>query len=168
MAKEEYVELHAASAFSFLEGASLPEALVDRAVELEMSTLAVMDRNGLYGAARFHTFAKKRGLKARIGAEIAVSDFCVGPRGRPLQRLLPPRWQPNRFVTEPVRIPLLCASQVGYQNLSQTLQPIVAPVLDQPASLQRLHRLSFADENRIELLTPDRDERSTKNHNWES
>lgn len=121
MAKEEYVELHAASAFSFLEGASLPEALVDRAVELEMSTLAVMDRNGLYGAARFHTFAKKRGLKARIGAEIAVSDFCVGPGGRPLQRLLPPRWQPNRFVTEPVRIPLLCASQVGYQNLSQMI-----------------------------------------------
>jgi error-prone DNA polymerase len=117
--KAEYVELHARSAFSFLEGASLPEALVDRATELEMPALGLLDRNGLYGAARFHLFAKKQGIKARIGAEIAVSDFIVG--GQPLERLRPPAWQPNRCPREPVRIPLLCAHTIGYRNLSQLI-----------------------------------------------
>ena len=43
---ERYVELHAASAFSFLEGASQPEQLITRAAELEMPALALLDRNG--------------------------------------------------------------------------------------------------------------------------
>ena len=68
-----YVELHAASAFSFLAGASQPEALINRAAELGMPSIALSDRNGLYGAARFHTAAKRRGVRAHIGAEIAVS-----------------------------------------------------------------------------------------------
>lgn len=119
--RPEYIELHAGSAFSFLEGACLPEALVDRALELGMPSLALMDRNGLYGAARFHSFAKKQGLMARIGAEIAVSDFCVGADSRPLEMLRPPQWQPHRFQREPIRIPLLCATQAGYRNLSQMI-----------------------------------------------
>jgi hypothetical protein len=56
--ESEYVELHAASAFSFLAGASQPEALIERAVELDMPAIALADRNGLYGVARFHTAAK--------------------------------------------------------------------------------------------------------------
>ena len=51
---ERYVELHAASAFSFLEGASQPEGLIERAVELEMPAIGLLDRNGVYGSARFH------------------------------------------------------------------------------------------------------------------
>jgi error-prone DNA polymerase len=54
---DRYVELHAASAFSFLEGASQPESLVERAVDLEMPAMALLDRNGVYGSARFHTSA---------------------------------------------------------------------------------------------------------------
>jgi DNA polymerase III alpha subunit (gram-positive type) len=54
----EYVELHAASAFSFLAGASQPEALIERAAELDMPAIAIADRNSLYGVARFHTAAK--------------------------------------------------------------------------------------------------------------
>ena len=69
----QYIELHAASAFSFLAAASQPEALIERAAELDMPALALADRNGLYGAARFHTLAKKSGVQAHIGAEIAVS-----------------------------------------------------------------------------------------------
>ena len=121
MAKCAYVELHANSAFSFLEGACLPEALVDRAIELGMPALGLLDRNGLYGAARFHSFAKKQGLTARIGAEIAVSDLRVDGNARPLTMLRPPKWQPNRYELEPPRIPLLCATQVGYRNLSQMI-----------------------------------------------
>ena len=71
----EYVELHAASAFSFLAGASQPETLIERAVELEMRSMAIADRNGLYGVARFHMAAKRCEVKAHIGAEITVSSF---------------------------------------------------------------------------------------------
>jgi error-prone DNA polymerase len=110
---ERYVELHAASAFSFLEGASQPEDLIERALELDMPALALLDRNGLYGVARFHTSAKRNGIQAHIGAEIAISSF--GPR------LAPPAWLPHRFIPEPARLPLLCESQLGYQNLCQLI-----------------------------------------------
>jgi error-prone DNA polymerase len=109
----EYVELHAASAFSFLAGASQPEALIERAAQLGMPSMALADRNGLYGVARFHTAAKKSGVAAHIGAEIAVSSFG--------SRLTPPAWLPHQFPDEPPRLLLLCASQIGYQNLCQLI-----------------------------------------------
>ena len=52
-----YVELHACSAFSFLRGASFPEQLAERAAELEMPAIALLDRNGVYGAQRFSVAA---------------------------------------------------------------------------------------------------------------
>ena len=52
-----YIELHAASAFSFLQGASLPEALVERAAALGYPALALLDADGVYGAPRFHKAA---------------------------------------------------------------------------------------------------------------
>ena len=76
-----YIELHAASAFSFLEGASQPEGLIRAAVETEMPAMALLDRNGFYGAARFHASAKENGVRAHIGAEIAMRD--LGERLRP-------------------------------------------------------------------------------------
>src|SRR5687767_3880085 len=62
-----YVELHAASAFSFLDGASLPEDLVDQAIAVGLPAMALMDTNGVYGAPRFYTAAKKAGLRALVG-----------------------------------------------------------------------------------------------------
>jgi error-prone DNA polymerase len=108
---DRYIELHAASAFSFLEGASQPEALIERAVALGMPAIAMLDRNGVYGAARFHTSAKRNDLRAHVGAEIAVSS--LGPR------LTPPAWLPHQHVAEPARLALLCESREGYQNLCQ-------------------------------------------------
>jgi error-prone DNA polymerase len=110
---EEYIELHAASAFSFLAGSSNPESYIERAIEIGMPSMALTDRNGLYGAARFHTSAKLNGVKAHIGAEIAVSSFG--------NKLLPPDWLPHSYPDEPPKIVLLCTSQVGYQNLSQLI-----------------------------------------------
>ncbi len=110
---ERYIELHAASAFSFLEAGSSPEALIERAAELEMPAIAIADRNGLYGAARFHTSGKRSGVRAHIGAEIAVSSF--GPR------LAPPAWLPHQSKPQPACIPLLAESQAGYQNLCQLI-----------------------------------------------
>ncbi len=110
---EPYIELHASSAFSFLEAASLPESLIERAAELEMPAIALLDRNGFYGSARFHTLGRKEKVRAHIGAEISVKDF--GPR------LTPPEWLPHQYPSEPARLPLLCASRTGYQNLCQMI-----------------------------------------------
>jgi error-prone DNA polymerase len=68
-----YIELHAASAFSFLDGASTPEALVDRAAALGYPALALVDRDGVYGAPRFHMAAKAAGLKAIVGVELTMA-----------------------------------------------------------------------------------------------
>ena len=110
---ERYVELHTASAFSFLEGASQPEGLIERAAALEMPALALLDRNGFYGSARFHTSAKRNDVRAHVGAEVAVSSFG--------SRLMPPVWLPHRCAAEPARLPLLCESREGYQNLCQII-----------------------------------------------
>ena len=62
-----YIELHASSAFSFLDGASLPEALVDRAAALGYPALALLDRDGVYGAPRFHQAATAAGIRRSSG-----------------------------------------------------------------------------------------------------
>ena len=109
----EYVELHARSAFSFLEGASLPETLIERAAELGMPAMAILDRNGVYGAPRFHTESQRRGVQGHIGAEVAVSDLG--------QRLRPAAYLPHQHPVEPVRLPLLAESQTGYKNLCRLI-----------------------------------------------
>src|SRR5262249_55819025 len=67
-----YVELHAASAFSFLEGASAPESLAAGCSEYGIPAMALLDRDGVYGSVRFHQAAKKLGLTAHVGAEYSV------------------------------------------------------------------------------------------------
>ena len=110
---DDYVEFHARSAFSFLEGASLPEALVQQAANLGMSALGILDRDGLYGAPRLYTTAKKLGLHSHVGAEVSVSDLGL--------QVQPPDWQPHTIPQRPVRLSLLCESQTGYRNLSQLI-----------------------------------------------
>ncbi|HSB74348.1 MAG TPA: PHP domain-containing protein, partial [Terriglobales bacterium] len=73
-----YIELHSRSAFSFLEGSSLPEELAGVCAQLDMPAMALLDRDGLYGAPRFHLAAKKLGLRAHIGAEITFSPQRQG------------------------------------------------------------------------------------------
>ena len=67
-----YIELHTSSAFSFLEAASLPEALVEQAARYGYPAIALLDADGVYGAPRFHKAAKQAGLKAIIGAELTI------------------------------------------------------------------------------------------------
>src|ERR1039457_2819826 len=69
-----YIELHTASAFSFLQGASLPETLVDRAAALGYPALALLDRDGVYGAPRFHKAALAAGIRPIIGAELTIGE----------------------------------------------------------------------------------------------
>ena len=75
--------------------------------------MALLDRNGFYGSARFHTSAKKNGLRAHVGTEIGVSGLG--------QRLTPPTWVPHKHINEPARLPLLCESHQGYQNLCRLI-----------------------------------------------
>jgi error-prone DNA polymerase len=88
---ETYIELHARSAFSFLDGASVPEELAQTAANLGYPAMALVDRDGVYGAPRFHLAAKKAGIRAHIGAELTCTDGF--------------------------QYPLLVESRTGYQNL---------------------------------------------------
>jgi error-prone DNA polymerase len=81
-----YIELHTSSAFSFLDGASLPGTLVERAAELGYPAVALLDRDGLYGAPQFYRAAKAAGLKAIVGAELTIGARATSPwpwNGRP-------------------------------------------------------------------------------------
>src|SRR5260370_26563390 len=69
-----YAELHCRTNFSFLEGASHPDELMMRAVELGYAALAVTDRSSLAGIPRAHVAAKEAGLKLLIGAEVVPID----------------------------------------------------------------------------------------------
>ena len=108
-----YVELHSCSAFSFLEGASLPEDLVAEAARLELAAIALLDRDGVYGSPRFHMAATKAGIRAHVGAEISL-------KGLGTQAALP-KWIPNRIPARPVRLALLVENRKGYQNLCRLI-----------------------------------------------
>jgi error-prone DNA polymerase len=69
-----YVELHAHSAYSFLDGASLPEDLAIRAAELGYGALALTDHDGVYGSLEFAQAAKAFGVRPITGAEVTLAD----------------------------------------------------------------------------------------------
>ena len=70
----EYAELHAWSNFSFLQGGSHPEELIETAAQLGLAAIALTDRDGLYGAVRFSTHARQRGVEAILGSELTFED----------------------------------------------------------------------------------------------
>jgi len=138
-----YIELHARSAFSFLEGSSLPEQLAGVCSRLDMPAMALLDTDGVYGAPRFHLAAKKLGIKAHIGAEISTflprsqgviekkpnaqfqfDDLC----GRASEDQ-PANINNQNFKNSSVpqclrgnfRLPLLVSSRPGYQNLCRLI-----------------------------------------------
>jgi error-prone DNA polymerase len=130
-----YIELHARSAFSFLEGSSLPEDLAGICARLDMPAMAVLDTDGVYGAPRFHLAAKKIGIKAHIGAE--VTAFLPRSHGDTEKSNPPSKIDnlqlKNSSVSEPAlsvaegrlrgefRLPLLVSSRPGYQNLCRLI-----------------------------------------------
>src|SRR4029434_546652 len=100
----QYIELHARSAFSFLEGASVPEELIAACLEFDMPAMVLLDRNGVYGAPRFHLAAKKNGIKAHIGAEINVQSPTSKVKNQ------------GSF-----SLPVLVRTRTGYQNLCRLI-----------------------------------------------
>jgi error-prone DNA polymerase len=136
-----YVELHARSAFSFLEGASLPEELAAACAKLNMPAMALLDTDGVYGAPRFHLAAKKIGIKAHIGAEVSaalprshggtektktnsqsqIDDVYGNISGNQLNDSSVPSCLRGEMCRGEFRIPLLVFSRSGYQNLCRLI-----------------------------------------------
>ena len=98
MPSTSYAELHCHSNFSFLDGASAVDELVERAVELGLSSLALTDHGGLYGVVRFATAAQEAGLRPVIGTEVELLDAAAPDHGR---IVVPPRRRPRRRSIEP-------------------------------------------------------------------
>ena len=90
-----FIELHAQSAFTFLEGADPPETFVAEAARLDMPAIALLDRDGVYGAPRLYRAAQAAGIKALVGSEITLADGT--------------------------RLPLLVEDREGYQNLCRLI-----------------------------------------------
>ena len=90
-----YIELHACSAFSFLRGASFPEQLAETAAELAMPAMALLDRNGVYGAQRFSVAAREQNIRPIIGCDLSMEDGSI--------------------------LPVLVENRTGYRNLCELL-----------------------------------------------
>ena len=120
-----YIELHSRSAFSFLEGASLPESLVAACANLNMPAMALLDRDGVYGSPRFHMAAKKTKIKAHIGAEVTCERLPIANCQLPLESL--PQNSKHKIgnrkseIGNSFRLPLLVSSRLGYQNLCRLI-----------------------------------------------
>src|SRR5258708_8510519 len=117
-----YVELHARSAFSFLKGASTQEELIATCAELKMPSMALLDQDGLYGAARFHLAGKKLDIKAHIGAEITVQSPTSKVQGQPRNKQTLDIGRGTLDLQKNVvSIPLLVRNRTGYQNLCRLI-----------------------------------------------
>src|SRR5215467_5932820 len=103
-----YIELHTSSAFSFLDGASLPATLIERAAALGYPALALLDRDGVFGAPQFYRAAAKAGLKAIVGAELTMRAEEAGRGPSPRDDA---RWT----------LPVLVASASGYRHLCRLI-----------------------------------------------
>ena len=127
-----YIELHTASAFSFLEGTTLPENIVGRAAELNYPALALLDRDGVYGAPRFHRAAMAAGIKPIIGCELTIGESEATLRRREsdsesdiafsgFQRSRTKNHGKRRDLSRVWRLPVLVESREGYRNLCRVI-----------------------------------------------
>jgi len=113
MPSARYAELHCRSNFSFLEGASHPEELIERGRELGLAGLALTDRDGVYGSVRFSKAAKSGDFPALVGAEVTLDE----PELRPKRRRVPTPGESHAFP----RLVLLAEDETGYANLARAI-----------------------------------------------
>jgi error-prone DNA polymerase len=111
-----YAELHAHSSFSFLDGASSPEELVEEAVRLGLSALTLTDHDGVYGVVRFAEAAEAHGLATAFGAELSLD---VPPARSQAERMIAVR------VGDPdppgTHLLVLARDPVGYASLCRVI-----------------------------------------------
>ncbi|MET0348449.1 MAG: error-prone DNA polymerase, partial [Rhizobacter sp.] len=105
----DYAELHCRSNFSFLTGASHPEELVERAIVLGYTALAITDECSLAGVVRAHVAARDRPLHLIVGAEMRLTPPAAPPEGSAHELVH----------AHPMRLVVLAQTRRGYGNLSQ-------------------------------------------------
>ncbi|WP_250447896.1 PHP domain-containing protein, partial [Actinotalea sp. C106] len=137
-----YAELHAHSAFSFLDGASQPEELVAEAARLGLSALALTDHDGLYGVVRFAQAARSVGLPTVFGAELHLP----GPDGV----LDPPTGVPDPRATH---LLVLARGPQGYRALSRAVAEAHLVTGSKGAADYRLDQLGAAAQEQWLVLT---------------
>jgi error-prone DNA polymerase len=125
VSSEQYIELHTRSAFSFLRGAATPEELIAVCSAYKMPAMALLDNDGLYGAARFHLAAKKLKIKAHIGAEITVRVQSPKSKVQSTSNNIG-RWtldigQKQRSNHSIFTLPVIVRNRTGYQNLCRLI-----------------------------------------------
>ncbi|MGW6622242.1 error-prone DNA polymerase [Nocardia sp. NPDC055002] len=116
-----YAELHTHSAYSFLDGASQPEELVEEAVRLGLEALALTDHNGFYGTVRFAEAAREWGMPTVFGAELSLgTDAEAAPgRGDAVRRRSVPRGG--------LRTPVADAVEHGHVNAPDSVPRTGSP-----------------------------------------
>src|SRR5215211_588607 len=120
-----FVHLDVRSFFSLKEGAFSPEALVKRAAELEMPAVALTDRDGLYGAARFVDACEREGVRPILGASLTVREAGTLPMPRAVRkapasrRRAEPRPDGRPIERRPVdaSVTVIARDATGYANL---------------------------------------------------
>jgi len=117
-----YAELHAHSAFSFLDGASHPEELAAEGARLGLEALALTDHDGLYGVVRFAEAARRVGLPTVFGAELHL-PATVTPGAAPGTAGSRPVLDPPTGVPDPraTHLLVLARGDQGYRNLSRAV-----------------------------------------------
>lgn len=132
-----YAELHAHSAFTFLEGASQPHELVAAARELRLEALAVLDVDGMYSAIQGATAARLHGLPYVHGAELTLDPAFFA--GKELKEALSPGWGLAVGADDPgIRLPILAKTPAGYTRLCRAMS---AYTLAHPGQRFALHDL---------------------------
>ena len=117
-----YIELHTSSAFSFLRAASAPETIIERAAMLGYPAVALLDRDGVSGAPRFHKAALAAGLRPLIGAELTLMGK-LEVRSEKLEGRRQKSATSSHFspLTSHFHLPVLVSSQEGWRNLCRLL-----------------------------------------------
>ncbi|WP_368731500.1 PHP domain-containing protein [Ralstonia pickettii] len=131
-----YAELHAHSSYSFLDGASSPEELVEEAERLGLHALAITDHDGFYGIVRFAEAAEQRSVRTVFGAELSLELTAV---------------QNGRADPEGTHLLVLARGQEGYHRLAadRSLATVATVASDRSAasaasrSLSALSRTAF-------------------------
>ncbi len=123
MVAPSFVHLDVRSFFSLKEGAFSPEHLARRAAELGMPAVALTDRDGLYGAARFVDACRKHGVKPLLGASVTVGADEEGGRVSPERRRGGPKGRPSSSGEGPTdsHVILLARDSAGYANLCRLI-----------------------------------------------
>ncbi|MFH6691255.1 PHP domain-containing protein, partial [Cellulosimicrobium funkei] len=141
-----YAELHAHSAFSFLDGASHPEELAAEGARLGLSALAVTDHDGLYGVVRFAEAARKVGLPTVFGSELHLPAPTT--TGAPV--LDPPTGVPDPRSTH---LLVLARGTQGYRNLSRAIATAHLATGTKGAADYRLEQLAAEAAGQWLVLT---------------